>query len=120
MIISKYLKKLSNKYEVRICYEASSSGYTFQRKLQNWGYHCDVIAPSLIPKKPGDRRNNDFRDARNLTQHYAQGLLSIVHSPSEEEESVRSLIRCRIAMKESAKRIKTDIRNEKRKSWKRN
>jgi transposase len=109
LTIVKYLKKLSNKFELKICYEASSSGYTFQRKLQSWGYHCDVIAPSLIPRKPGDRRKNDFRDARNLTRHYAQGLLTKVHAPSEEEESIRSLIRCRGAMKESQKRIKQQV-----------
>jgi len=108
-VLAKYLRKLSNKFELRVCYEASGSGYTLQRKLETWGYHCDIIAPSLIPKKPGDRRKNDFRDAKNLTRHYAQGQLSIVHSPSEEEESVRSLIRCRIAMKESEKRIKQQI-----------
>ncbi len=105
-IIKKYLRKLSERYELRICYEACSSGYTFQRKLISWGYHCDVIAPSLVPRKPGDRRKNDFRDARNLAHHYANGMLTIVHPPSEYEESVRSLIRCRLALKDSSKKAK--------------
>ncbi len=45
-VIKKYMRKLSESYELKVCYEASSSGYTFQRKMASWGYHCDVIAPS--------------------------------------------------------------------------
>ncbi|MFH1974559.1 MAG: hypothetical protein ABIJ52_03235 [Pseudomonadota bacterium] len=63
-IILKYLKKLSKEFELKACYEASCNGYMFQRKMKNWGFHCNVIAPSLIPKKPGDKRKNDYRDAR--------------------------------------------------------
>jgi transposase len=108
-IIAKYMNKLAKDFEIKTCYEASSSGYTFQRKMISWGYHCDVIAPSLIPKKPGDRRKNDFRDARSLAQHYANGMLTVVHPPSEYEESVRSLIRCRLTLKEAQKRVKQQI-----------
>lgn len=108
-IIRKYMKKLSEKFEIRACYEASTNGYCFQRKMAAWGYPCEVIAPSLIPKKPGDRRKNDFRDARNLVQNYANGMLTIVRLPSEREESVRSFVRCRIAFKEHAKRVKQQI-----------
>lgn len=107
-MIHKHLKKLSKDYVLRVCYQASSCGYAFQRKLRTWGYHCDVIAPSLIPKKPGDRRKNDFRDARNLARLYRDGTLTVVNPPSEEE-SVRCLIRCRIALKEAAKRAKLQI-----------
>ena len=108
-MISKYLKKLSEKFQLRLCYEASSCGYAFQRKLNSWGYHCDIIAPSLIPKKRGDRRKNDFRDARELADLYAKGLLSVVHPPTEKEESVRALVRCRLALKDSVKRAKQQI-----------
>jgi transposase len=104
-----YLKKLSEKFTLRACYEASCSGYYFQRKMQSWGYHCEVIAPSSLPKKRGDRRKNDFRDALNLAQNYANATLSIVHLPTEQEESVRSLIRCRSAFKETEKRAKHQI-----------
>lgn len=108
-LILRYFKKLSEKYTVRICYEASGSGYAFQRKVNSWGYHCDVIAPSLIPKKRGNRRKNDFRDARELAQYYAKGLLTVVHPPNEQEESLRSLIRCRMAFKKSEKTVKHQI-----------
>jgi transposase len=108
-IIRMYLKKLSEKFTIRACYEASCSGYYFQRKMKSWGYHCEVIAPSSLPKKRGDRRKNDFRDARDLAHNYANGTLSIVHLPTEEEESVRSLVRCRMAFKETEKRAKHQI-----------
>jgi transposase len=108
-IIKKFMNKLSDKYDIKTCYEASCNGYCFQRKMQSWGFHCDVIAPSLIPKKPGDRRKNDFRDAQNLAQHYAHGMLAIVHPPTEKEESVRHLIRCRIVMRKNEKSVKQRI-----------
>ncbi len=108
-IIRMYMKKLSEKFTLRACYEASCSGYYFQRKMKSWGYHCEVIAPSSLPKKRGDRRKNDFRDALSLAQNYANGSLSIVHPPTEEQESVRSLVRCRSAFKQTEKRAKHQI-----------
>ena len=108
-VIRKYMKKLSGDYEIKSCYEASCNGYAFQRKMREWGYHCEVIAPSLIPKKAGARRKNDFHDALDLAQNYAAGMLSVVHPPSEEEEAVRNLIRCRSSFKEDEKNIKYRI-----------
>ena len=108
-MVHKHLKKLGKDYELRFCYEASGCGYVFQRKLRTRGYECEVIPPSLVPKKPGDHRKNDYRDARNLAQVYRDGLLTVVNPPSEKEESVRGLVRCRMALKEAAKRAKLQI-----------
>jgi len=108
-VIANYLKKLSEQFQLKICYEASGSGYHFQRLLHSWGYHCDVIAPSLIPKKAGDRRKNDFRDARELARNYAAGQLTVVHPPTQYEEAVRSVVRCRLDFKENEKRTKQHI-----------
>jgi transposase len=108
-VIRKYMKKLSKEFEIRACYEASSSGYYFQRKMQSRGYHCQIIAPCSLPKKRADRRKNDFRDAQSLAQNYANGTLSIVHLPTEEDEAIRSLVRCRMAFKETEKRTKHQI-----------
>ena len=105
----KYLKKLSKEYEIKACYEASCNGYAFHRKMKKWGFDCDVIAPSLIPKKPGDKRKNDYRDARNLAEHYANGQLTTVHLPTEEQESIRSIVRCRLALKKNEKNVKLQI-----------
>jgi len=107
--IRRFMKKLSKEYEIKACYEASFSGYSFQRVMNSWGYHCDVIAPSLIPKKKGDHRKNDTRDAKELCRLYANGLLTTVHAPTEYEESVRSLIRCRLSFKDFEKRTKNQI-----------
>jgi hypothetical protein len=60
--IKKYIHKLAKGFKIKACYEASSCAYVFQRKMNSWGDHCDVIAPSLIPKKRGDRRKNDVLD----------------------------------------------------------
>ncbi len=108
-VIRKYLQKLGKEYDLRVCYEASSSGYVFQRKVKSWGFHCDVVAPSLVPNKPGDRRKNDFRDARKLARNYCKGDLTIVAPPNEEQEAVRSLSRCRLALKDGIKRAKNQI-----------
>lgn len=107
--IKKFLKKISANYTVKACYEASCSGYVFQRKMESWGYHCDVIAPSLIPEKRGDRRKNDYRDAIKLALNYANGMLTLVHLPTQDDESVRSLVRCRLTLKETEKRTKQKI-----------
>lgn len=108
-LITKYMKKLAKDFEIKACYEASFSGYSFKRQMESWGYHCDVIAPSLIPKKKGDRRKNDKRDAMDLAKLYAGGLLTIVHAPTEYEESVRNLIRCRLSFKDTEKKTKNQI-----------
>ena len=65
------------------------------RALRDWGYHCDVIAPSLIPTKPGQQRKHDKYDAAQLARLYRAGELTTIRIPSEAEERVRDLVRCR-------------------------
>lgn len=90
--------------EVRCCYEAGAVGFTLKRRLEatkgKAGLSVAVIAPSLIPKKPGDRVKTDRRDARKLCELHRAGLLTEVHPPSEAEESVRDLCRARYAAKQ--------------------
>lgn len=81
--------------EVRACYEAGPTGYALQRQLQEGGAWCDVVAPSLIPVKPGDRVKTDRRDARKLAELLRAGLLTVVRPPTPEEEAVRDLCRAR-------------------------
>lgn len=81
--------------ELRACYEASGAGYVLQRALQGWGYHCDIIAPSLIPTKPGVQRKHDKYDASQLARLYRAGELTVIRIPSEAEERVRDVVRCR-------------------------
>lgn len=81
--------------EVRGCYEAGPTGYALQRQLRGAGIGCTVIAPSLTPVKPGVRIKTDRRDARKLAELFRAGLLTEVHPPSESDEALRDLCRCR-------------------------
>lgn len=82
-------------HEVYACYEASGAGYVIQRMLESWGHHCDVIAPSMIPTRPGEQRKHDKRDATQLARLYRAGELVTIRIPQEAEERVRDLVRCR-------------------------
>ena len=81
--------------DLRVVYEAGPCGYVLQRQFSSEGVRAEVIAPSLIPVKPGDRIKTDRRDARKLATLERGGQLTVVHPPSESEESVRDLCRCR-------------------------
>jgi len=80
---------------VRACYEAGPTGYALQRQLRTHGVDCIVIAPSLTPVKPGARIKTDKRDARKLAELFRAGLLTEVQPPSENDEALRDLCRCR-------------------------
>ncbi len=93
--------------EVRCCYEAGPCGFALQRQLESKGeLICEVIAPSLVPVKPGDRVKTDRRDARKLAELFRAGMLTTVHPPTPEEEMVRDLCRCREANKDDFKRAR--------------
>lgn len=80
------------------CYEAGPSGYELARVLRAAGMRCEVIAPSLIPSRPGDRVKTDRRDARRLALLFRGGQLSSVRVPTLAEEAVRDLCRARADM----------------------
>jgi transposase len=93
--IRAHFSRLSKRGPIRACYEASGCGYVLQRALEKWGVACDVIAPSLIPQRSGDRCKTDQRDAAKLARLYRAGELTAIRIPDEAEEQVRSLVRCR-------------------------
>lgn len=93
--LRRLLGRLAERGELRLCYEASGAGYVLYRALREWGYACDVIAPSLIPKRPGVQRKHDKRDAVDLARLYRAGELTAVRIPTEQEERVRDVVRCR-------------------------
>jgi len=95
--------------QLRLCYEASGAGYVIKRWLDGEGIDCEVIAPSRIPRAPGDRIKTDRRDARKLAQLYAAGLLSPVRTPSQEEEQVRAIVRLRDEITRDMTRIKNRV-----------
>ncbi len=83
--------------EVRFCYEAGPCGYSLQRQITDAGedVSCMVVAPALIPRKPGERIKTDRRDARKLGKLLRAGLLTEVHPPNEDHEAARDLCRAR-------------------------
>jgi transposase len=93
--LRRFLDRLAREGELRACYEASGAGDVLHRAMREWGYSCDVIAPSLIPKRPGVQRKHDKRDATDLARLLRAGELTPVRIPSEAEERVRDVVRCR-------------------------
>src|SRR6266508_4408022 len=80
---------------VRACYEAGPCGYALQRRMTTTRVACQVIAPALIPRKPGERIKTNPRDARKLAELHRAGLLTEVRPPTPAEEAVRDLCRAR-------------------------
>ena len=92
----KLVKKLArDNVELRLVYEAGPCGFVLCRHLRNKGFHCEVVAPSLIPKKATDRVKTDRRDADQLARLYRAGELTAIHVPDQEDEAVRDLVRAR-------------------------
>ena len=80
---------------VRCCYEAGPTGFGLYRHLVARGIPCEVVAPGLVPQRPGDRVKTDSRDARKLARLFAGGLLQPIHVPAPELEAARDLVRAR-------------------------
>jgi transposase len=83
--------------ELRFCYEAGPCGYGIERRLTAAGHGCVVVAPSLIPRKPGERIKTDRRDAINLAKLHRAGELTPVWVPDPAHEAIRDLVRARLA-----------------------
>ena len=95
--------------EVEFCYEAGVCGFVLKRRIEAHGCKCTVIAPSLIPRKPGDRIKTDRRDALKLLMMFKSGLLTEVHAPDKQQEAARELTRCRQAAQENLKRVRHQL-----------
>lgn len=91
-------------------YEAGPSGYSLQRYLSGKGHTCQVVAPSLIPKKPGDKVKTDRRDAVELARLLRSGDLTAVYVPSVEDEAIRDLCRARDAARLTLKDAKLRLK----------
>jgi transposase len=93
---AKLAKKLAAKYRrLTFCYEAGPTGYGLYRQLTELGHACIVVAPSLIPKKPGDRVKTNRRDALSLVKLLRAGELTAVWVPDRHHEAMRDLTRAR-------------------------
>lgn len=96
--VRKLVERLSREYSGAVllfCYEAGPCGYDLYRQIIGLGHDCQVVAPSLIPKKPGERIKTDRRDAHKLARSLRSGDLTVVWVPDREQESMRDLTRAR-------------------------
>ena len=90
-------------------YEAGPCGFVMWRQLREMGHTCAVVAPSLIPKKSGDRVKTDRRDARELAQLSLLGYLTPIRVPSETWEAMRDRVRLRLDMKQMIQRQRQQL-----------
>jgi transposase len=104
--IRKLLKQLGEPDQLKVCYEAGPTGYPLYRLLLSLGIECSVIAPSLIPKKAGERVKTDRRDAIRLAQLFRAGELTSIYVPTEDDEALRDLVRAREDSKEDQLRAR--------------
>jgi transposase len=91
--IDRLIRKLSRQRPLQFVYEAGPCGFWLQRYLNSKQQACVVVAPSLIPKRPGDRIKTDRRDARNLALALRAGTLTPVHIPTPDQEAFRDVVR---------------------------
>jgi transposase len=104
--VRRLIKKLGPAQSLRVCYEAGPCGYVLYWQLTELGVHCDVVAPTLVPVKAGDRVKTDRRDAQKLARSYRSGDLTAVWVPDAAHEALRDLVRAREAAKKDQLRAR--------------
>ena len=91
--IRKLIRRLGPAERLKACYEAGPTGYVLYWQLTALGVACEVVAPSLVPRKPGERVKTDRRDALKLARCHRAGELTAVWVPDAEHEALRDLVR---------------------------
>jgi transposase len=104
--LRKLVKKLGPAEQLRVCYEAGPTGYVVYWQLTALGVKCEVVAPTLVPVKAGDRVKTDRRDALKLARSYRAGDLTAVWVPDAAHEALRDLVRAREAAKKDQLRAR--------------
>jgi transposase len=107
--VRKLVKKLGPAEQLQACYEAGPTGYALSWQLSGLGVKCEVVAPSLVPVKAGDRVKTDRRDATKLARSYRAGDLTAVWVPNEEHEALRDLVRARETAKQDHLRARNRL-----------
>ena len=107
--VERFFRRLEGQGRVVSCYEASACGFVLKRLLDDRQVPCEVVAPSLIPQCPGDRRKTDKRDAVKLARLYRAGQLTAVHVPTSSEERVRGAVRCRESLAREVHRSRQHV-----------
>lgn len=110
--VDKLVRRLQSKAaRVVFAYEAGPCGYVLYRHLTSKGFDCRVVAPSLMPKRPGDRVKNDRRDSMEIARLLRSGDLTPVYVPSVEDEAIRDLCRARDAARITLKAAKLRLQS---------
>jgi len=104
--VRKLMKKLDPSRPLQACYEAGPCGYVLYWQLEELGVHCEVVAPTLVPVKSGDRVKTDRRDALKLARCLRAGELTAVWVPGPDHEALRDLVRAREAAKKDQLRAR--------------
>ena len=108
--VERLVRKLAGRYgKLQFCYEAGPTGYGLYRQIQALGHTCLVVAPALIPKRPGERVKTNRRDAVTLARLHRAGELTGVWVPDETHEAVRDLVRARAAAAEDLRRKRQQL-----------
>jgi len=104
--VRRLVDRFGDRSGLRACYEAGPTGFGLYRLLRSMGVACDVVAPSLIPRSPGDRVKTDKRDARRLARLHRAGELVAIAVPTAEQEAVRDLCRAWAALVRERRRAR--------------
>ena len=108
--LDRLARKLSREgVKLRFCYEAGPCGYGIQRHLSARGHECVVVAPSLIPRRAGDRVKTDRRDAASLARLHRAGELTAVWVPDAGHEAIRDLVRARLDAVHALRRARQQL-----------
>lgn len=105
------VRKAHPGHGLEVCYEAGPCGFGLARRFRQLGIDCTVVAPSLIPKKSGDRVKTDRRDAQKLARLLRAGELTGVHVPEATDEAIRDLCRARTDAVDDLKRSKQRLKS---------
>ena len=110
--IEKLMRRLAKQgQDLHFCYEAGCCGYGLQRQIVSAGHLCTVVAPSRIPRKPGDHIKTDRRDAIKLARLNRAGELDAVWVPNAAHEAMRDLVRSRCDAQEHLKSCKQQLQS---------
>jgi transposase len=109
-VIARLVRKLAERHErLHVCYEAGPTGYGLYRQILALGHSCTAVAPSLIPRRAGDRVKTNRRDAQSLARLLRAGELTAVWVPDETHEAVRDLVRTRAMTIEDERRKRQHV-----------
>jgi len=110
LTIERMIRKLAGRYEkLHFCYEAGPTGYGLYRQVRALGHNCSVVAPSLIPKKSGERVKTNRRDAVSLARLFRAGELTSVWVPDAIHEAIRDLVRARETASQDLRRKRQQL-----------